>query len=87
MLRRAGLARFPGAVMEVADHGAGFGPELLPKIFDLIVQGERTFDRTRGLGIGLAVVNRLVEMRGWEAAPESPGIGRGSYGDFPARWN
>jgi PAS domain S-box-containing protein len=67
------------AVIQVVDTGAGITPELLPRIFDLFVQGDRTLDRTQGgLGIGLAIVKRLVQMHGGEVAAESPGLERGS---------
>ena len=49
----------------MSDNGVGIPPELLPKVFDLFVQGERTLDRSQGgLGIGLSIVKRLVEMHG-----------------------
>jgi len=52
---------------------------LLPRVFDLFVQSDRTLDRTQGgLGIGLAVVKRLVEMHDGEVAAESPGLAEGS---------
>src|SRR5690348_2712158 len=67
------------AVIEVVDSGVGIIPELMPRVFDLFVQSDRTLDRTQGgLGIGLAVVKRLVEMHGGEVAAESPGLGHGS---------
>jgi PAS domain S-box-containing protein len=72
-------AESPVAVVEVADNGAGITPELLPRIFDLFVQSDRALDRTQGgLGIGLAVVKRLVEMHDGEVAAESRGLGQGS---------
>lgn len=47
----------------VSDSGVGISPELLPRIFDLFVQGARSLDRAQGgLGIGLSVVKRLMEM-------------------------
>ena len=50
------------AVLVVEDTGAGISAELLPFIFDLYVQSDRTLDRARGgLGIGLTLVRRLVE--------------------------
>src|SRR5262249_50499968 len=53
------------AVLEVRDTGVGIAPALLPRIFDLFVQGERTLDRRAGgLGIGLTLVRRLVELHG-----------------------
>jgi signal transduction histidine kinase len=67
------------AVIEVADNGAGISPELLPRIFDLFVQGDRTLDRAEGgLGIGLSVVKRLIEMHRGEVLAASPGIGLGA---------
>ena len=53
------------AVLEVRDSGIGIPPALLPRIFDLFVQGERPLDRRAGgLGIGLTLVRRLVELHG-----------------------
>jgi PAS domain S-box-containing protein len=52
-------------VLRVRDTGVGIAPELLPRIFDLFTQAERSLDRSQGgLGIGLALVQRLVEMHG-----------------------
>jgi signal transduction histidine kinase len=49
------------AIVEVTDNGAGIAPELLPRIFDLFVQSDRTLDRAQGgLGIGLSIVKRLA---------------------------
>ena len=67
------------AVLRVEDDGAGIDGELLPRIFDLFVQGHQTLDRARGgLGIGLTVVRRLVELHGGAVSAISPGPGRGS---------
>jgi signal transduction histidine kinase len=67
------------AIVEIADNGAGIAPELLPRIFDLFVQGERTLDRAEGgLGIGLSVVRRLIEMHKGEVIAASGGIGCGA---------
>jgi PAS domain S-box-containing protein len=53
------------AVLSVRDSGVGIPPDLLPRIFDLFTQAERTLDRSQGgLGIGLTLVQRLVEMHG-----------------------
>ena len=69
----------PVAVIEISDNGAGISPELLPHIFDLFVQGDRTLDRSQGgLGIGLSVVRRLVEMHGGQVNARSAGVGQGS---------
>ena len=51
----------------------------MPRIFDLFVQGDRTLDRSQGgLGIGLSLVKRLIEMHGGHVAARSPGPGEGS---------
>ncbi len=51
------------AVLRVRDTGVGIAPELLPRIFDLFTQAERSLDRSQGgLGVGLTVVQKLVEM-------------------------
>jgi signal transduction histidine kinase/ActR/RegA family two-component response regulator len=63
----------------VSDSGVGISPELLPRIFDLFVQGARSLDRAQGgLGIGLSVVKRLVEMHDGTITAQSDGLGRGS---------
>jgi PAS domain S-box-containing protein len=65
--------------IEVSDSGTGIPPGLLPTIFELFVQSERTLDRSQGgLGVGLAVVKRLVEMHHGEVHAHSEGPGRGS---------
>ena len=53
------------AVLRVRDTGTGIAPELLPRIFDLFTQAERSLDRSQGgLGIGLCLVQRLVDLHG-----------------------
>jgi len=67
------------AVIEISDTGAGIPPEVLPRVFDLFVQSERTLDRAQGgLGIGLAVVKKLIEMHEGTVSARSPGLGQGS---------
>jgi CheY-like chemotaxis protein len=67
------------AVIVVSDTGVGIAPELLPRVFDLFVQGDRSLDRSQGgLGIGLSVVKRLVEMHQGRVTAFSEGPGRGS---------
>ena len=67
------------ALLRVVDDGEGIGAELLPRIFDLFVQGDQGLDRTRGgLGIGLTVVRRLVELHGGTVSAVSEGVGLGS---------
>ncbi len=59
-------------LVKVRDTGVGIAPELLPRIFDLFTQAERSLDRSQGgLGIGLALVQRLVEMHGGTVAVQS----------------
>ena len=53
------------AVLRVRDTGVGIAPEILPRIFELFTQAKQSLDRSQGgLGIGLALVKRLVEMHG-----------------------
>ncbi|MDN3919977.1 ATP-binding protein [Roseateles violae] len=66
-------------VLSVTDNGPGIAPELLPDIFDLFVQSDRTLDRSQGgLGIGLSVVKGLVELHGGRVSASSPGLGQGA---------
>ncbi len=67
------------AVIRVRDTGIGIPAAFLPKLFDLFTQAERSLDRTRGgLGIGLALVRKLVEMHGGSVEAHSEGPGKGS---------
>jgi CheY-like chemotaxis protein len=67
------------AFIEISDTGSGIAPELLPRIFDLFVQSARTLDRSEGgLGVGLAVVKRLLQMHHGDVSARSDGIGHGS---------
>jgi len=67
------------AVITITDNGVGIPAELLPQIFDLFVQSNRSLDRSQGgLGIGLSVVRRLVEMHGGRVSAASDGPGRGA---------
>jgi len=67
------------ATITVRDNGTGIEAQLLPKIFDLFVQGDRSLDRGQGgLGIGLTLVKRLVELHQGQVAVQSDGPGRGS---------
>jgi signal transduction histidine kinase len=66
-------------LISVTDNGTGIAAELLPQIFDLFVQSKRTLDRSQGgLGIGLSVVKRLVEMHGGTVSAASAGVGLGA---------
>jgi signal transduction histidine kinase/FixJ family two-component response regulator len=67
------------AVFRICDNGIGISPEMLPKVFDLFSQSERSIDRSQGgLGVGLTVVKRLVEMHGGRVDAASNGPGTGS---------
>ncbi len=73
------------AVISVADNGIGISPEMLPRVFDLFTQAEQGLDRAQGgLGIGLTLVRRLVELHGGEVSARSEGTGRGS--EFSVRF-
>ncbi|MDI1314590.1 ATP-binding protein, partial [Prosthecobacter sp.] len=66
-------------VVTVSDSGLGIDAELLPRIFELFVQESRTLDRSRGgLGIGLTLAQRLVQLHGGSIQAKSAGIGHGS---------
>ncbi len=66
-------------VLRVRDNGSGIDKELLPHVFDLFVQGKRPLARSQGgLGIGLTVVKRLVEMHGGRVEVRSDGAGHGT---------
>lgn len=67
------------AVLSVRDNGQGIPADLLPSVFDMFVQGSQTLQRASGgLGIGLALVRRLVELHGGEASIASAGPGQGT---------
>jgi PAS domain S-box-containing protein len=67
------------AIIEIADTGVGISPELLPHVFELFVQGDRTLDRSQGgLGVGLAICKQLIEMHQGTIAAYSEGAGRGA---------
>ena len=67
------------AEVNVEDTGRGITPELLPRVFDLFVQGHQAIDRrSGGLGLGLSIVRSLVELHGGTVAAASDGPQRGS---------
>ncbi|ALK99525.1 histidine kinase [Massilia sp. WF1] len=66
-------------VLTVRDSGVGIPPDLLPHVFDVFVQGSISIDRSQGgLGIGLSLVRRLVELHGGSVSATSVGNGGGS---------
>jgi signal transduction histidine kinase/ActR/RegA family two-component response regulator len=65
--------------IHIHDSGVGIPEHLLPRVFDLFMQGDRSLDRAQGgLGIGLTLVRSLVEMHGGAVEAKSDGPGRGS---------
>ena len=67
------------AVLTVADDGMGIAPEALPHVFDLFMQSDQARRRADGgLGIGLTLVQRLVQLQGGSVRAASPGVGKGS---------
>jgi len=78
-IRLAAMAGEGVATITVEDNGSGIEPELLPRVFELFVQGERGLDRSQGgLGIGLTLVKRLVELHQGRVEADSEGTGRGA---------
>lgn len=60
------------AVLDVSDTGPGIDPVLLPRVFDIFVQGQRSIDRkSGGLGLGLALVRRVAQLHGGSAQADS----------------
>jgi signal transduction histidine kinase/ActR/RegA family two-component response regulator len=92
LLTNAAKYTDPGGVIEIAvksegaqasiavtDNGVGISPELLPHIFNLFVQSTRSLDRAQGgLGIGLSLVRRLIEMHEGQVTASSAGPGQGA---------
>jgi signal transduction histidine kinase/ActR/RegA family two-component response regulator len=65
--------------VSIEDDGIGIATELLPHVFDLFTQAERSSDRSQGgLGLGLALVKSLLELQGGKVVARSKGLGHGS---------
>jgi len=65
--------------IEVRDAGAGIPPDILPRVFEPFVQADRSLERSRGgLGIGLTLVKKIVELHNGRVSAESNGLGQGS---------
>jgi PAS domain S-box-containing protein len=72
-------ARSDATELRVRDNGIGIDADMLPRIFDLFAQSDRSLDRsTGGLGIGLTLAQRLVELHGGSISVSSGGRGQGS---------
>ena len=68
-----------GYALEVSDTGCGITPDLLPRVFDLFVQGRQASDRRfGGLGLGLAIVRSLAQLHGGRVRADSAGEGLGA---------
>jgi PAS domain S-box-containing protein len=66
-------------VIQVRDNGIGIAPQMLPHIFDLFAQADCSLERSQGgLGLGLTLVRKLVELHGGSIRASSSGLGRGS---------
>ncbi len=66
-------------IIEVRDTGVGIAAEMLPRIFEPFTQAEQSLDRSQGgLGIGLSLVRRIVELHGGSVTVHSEGAGKGS---------
>jgi two-component system CheB/CheR fusion protein len=76
--REMGPGETPLAVVRVGDDGAGIEPAMLTRIFDLFVQGERGERPRAGMGIGLSLARRLVELHDGTLEAKSDGPGKGS---------
>jgi hypothetical protein len=64
--------------MRISDNGAGISPEFIPRVFDMFTQADNATDRTKGLGLGLALVRQLTELHSGKVVAESLGKGKGS---------
>jgi signal transduction histidine kinase len=67
------------ALIRVKDNGMGISSAMLPRVFEMFVQGDRPLEKTPGgLGVGLSIVKQIVEMHDGQIEARSEGIGHGS---------
>ena len=67
------------AVCRIRDTGVGIAPEMLPRIWDIFAQADSASNRSRqGLGIGLSLVKKLIQLHGGSVEAFSEGLGKGS---------
>lgn len=79
LIRIRTFAEGDEAVLRIQDSGMGIAPDLLPRVFELFTQGQRSLERAQGgLGIGLTLVRRLIELHGGRVAAFSDGPSKGS---------
>ncbi|MFT3926628.1 MAG: PAS domain S-box protein [Myxococcales bacterium] len=64
--------------VEIRDNGLGIDPAFLPHVFERFQQGQRSGERSHGLGLGLALVKHLVELHGGSITAQSEGLGHGA---------
>jgi signal transduction histidine kinase/ActR/RegA family two-component response regulator len=78
LIRLTARVRADSVEVSVRDHGAGIRPEMLSRVFDMFAQGTRSAKKIPGgLGIGLTLARRLVELHGGRVEAQSDGPGRG----------
>ena len=78
-IRLSAFAGKDSITLKVKDQGRGISPSMLSEIFELFVQDEQGLERsTGGLGIGLTLVRRIVELHGGTVYAESAGLGKGA---------
>nr|WP_216620113.1 response regulator [Myxococcus xanthus] len=78
-VEQEGVGGSAQAVVRVKDSGIGIPPEVLPRIFELFAQADTSLERSRGgLGIGLTLVRKLIQLHGGEVTARSSGPGHGS---------